>query len=320
MKNKNPISDEELFKLKDKVYDENNGILSYCYEDLLKLVVPGNKLQEFAHSLFFKFVTHSLSLMYLAKGTKAFNKDKGKEYTIYDVDSVFTIYRTIIDNYLTFFSILYYPKSNEEIDFRYNIYSFVEAKHSFQNFSLMASDEEVLKVNQENPFFHIDLESELQNRKLELDKLSKEVFDNPQYGLLNSKQRSSLKSRNPSWKIDGSWNEIADLAGFNKTLFNSSYSMLSSSAHSGKLSVGNIDKEGMALEREAVLLSTTLNNIPSILGKFILEFLEFFTLKKIVKEDVHLYGMIIRKISIAMQTGIYKKDSGLKEYVLNYLE
>lgn len=320
MKINNITSDDQLFKLKDIVYKENNGILTYCYKDLLNLVLPENKLQDFAHSLMFKFVTHSLSLLYLSKGTKAFDKENDIEYIIYDVDTVFSIYRTIIDNYLTFFSIFYYPKNKKEIEFRYSIYSYVEAKHSYQNFSLIALDKGLSIINKENPLFEINIEAELKSRKLELDKLYKEVFENSLYNSLSKKHHKSLESNNPSWKIDGSWNEIAELAGFNKTLFNNAYSLLSSSAHSGKLSVTNIDKRRVSSSRDPVLLATILNNIPFILVKFILEFLEFFSLKKIVREDIDLYGIITKKLSIAMKTGFFKKDCELMEYVINYVK
>lgn len=317
---KNLISNEELFKLKELVYKENNGLLTYCYKELLNLVVPKNELEKLAHSLISKFVIHSLTLMYLTKGTRAFSKNESKEFVVYDLDSVLTIYRTIIENYLTFFSIIFYPKTIEEIQFRFSIYSFVEAKHSFQNYSLLVIDKELLTINKINPFFEIDLDAELTKRRHQFEILGKEVFDNPLYSSLNTKQRSNLESKNPNWKIDGSWKNLADLASFNKSLFVNYYSMLSSSVHSGRISTEVNTTVNNLEEKYQVLLATVLNNVPLILSKFILELLEFFSNKNIIKDDVDLYNLILRKISIGVQTGMYKNDNKIKDYAMNYFQ
>ena len=107
---------------------ENN--LTEFYEYLLltpltkiysaKKQTSTNEITEFSNLLIDKFAIHSLSFFHLSNGIVELKKsDEKVKMTGFDLFTVNSTFRTIMESYATFNNIFVEPKSEEEIEFRF---------------------------------------------------------------------------------------------------------------------------------------------------------------------------------------------------------
>lgn len=101
-----------------------------------------------------------------------------------------------------------------------------------------------------------------QDRKV-IARLLSDIKSNPAFDALTPKQKA--KAENGKWRLDNSWVNLAEIAGFDTHLFRDMYSYLCSYAHSGGLSLLQVGQavsindqqylSGLALQCAMILMS-----------------------------------------------------------------
>ncbi len=203
--------------------------------DLLALIdhfiIVGNSLKgkkfptdkiRFAEPLAKKAFNHIVSARDLFEGIKITLLDNSHVQLV-DFSSIAVLTRAALETYLTFNYVFIKPQSQEEKDFRFiswDLAGFIER----EKFPVTSSKHAQIVKD----------EAELKNKWL------KELEKNNVYLSLTEPQKRFIKSG--KWRMDKSWLQLAIDAGISETTFRHLYSYLSSYAHSGRLSILQIEQ------------------------------------------------------------------------------
>jgi len=194
-------------------------------------IVVGNSLKgkkfpndriRFAEPLAKKAFTHILSARSLFEGIK-FKLSDNSHVQFVDFSSIAVLTRAALETYLSFNYVFIKPINTEEQDFRFiswDLAGFIEREKFPAN---SAKHAQILKD-----------ESELKIKCI------KDLEKNRIYQSLTGQQKGLIKKGR--WRIDNSWLQLAIDAGFSESTFKHLYSYLSSYAHSGRLSIIQIEQ------------------------------------------------------------------------------
>lgn len=203
----------------------------------------------------FKLILHTSSYLSLFSGSSvAFKK---KEIRLFDEPSILVLFRTILENYSTFYYLFGDSISDEEKVFRINVwkYSAIKQRSEFRALSKES------KQQQERDFISNEgTRKEIENSKF---------FS--QYN--QSEQRVILEGKKP--RLFYSWKSLMDICRFRNKLYKDIYSFKSSYAHSEFLSVLQIKDKVPELNKKANT-HYSLILVHSILCKCILDLCDIF--------------------------------------------
>ncbi len=164
-----------------------------------------------------KFLLHCGSIFYLAHGTIVPNI-LGKQRSYLDKHSIIVLVRAIHELHLAFNFIYVAPASDEDKAFRHKV-SELGAFLDRQKFTV--SQEENLKKQQ--------------SEKALVDRLTKEIQSNGVFKSLSPNQRK--KAIKGEWRLGYQWVDLAGFANLETQQFRSTYRYLCSYAHTGHLSI-----------------------------------------------------------------------------------
>ncbi|MDO9229007.1 MAG: DUF5677 domain-containing protein [Syntrophales bacterium] len=170
-----------------------------------------------AETLAVKLFYHLASILHLSFGTPLPQFDSRK-LSFFDHASINVLARVAFETYLTFFFIYCDAGCTlEEHKFRHLIWK-LSAPLDRKDFNLVS-------------------EAALQKLALDkqaMEKMLTELKNNEVFLALEERLRK--KARKGEWRLNKSWVDLAELAGFDKQTFRSVYSYLCSYAHAGGLS------------------------------------------------------------------------------------
>jgi len=308
------FNDKEGVKLIEKLEMQNKQIINFAYFNTLSLFSSSDNFEISRFSLIRKLLTHLISLSNLENGTKIISK--GKENVVFDKDSVLSIGRIIIENYLTFYTIYFNPIEYKEKLFRYYIYCYTEKRELYNRHIILSQDKDISNLNLYVGIFKKpDNEVILNKLREQAEYYRNQIVNNPLYSTLSKIQKKKIENRSPEWKIDGNWYELAYKAKFNKSFFEYMYNILSSSVHSGAQSTGvyNIDNR---FDNEFLMLikSTQIINF-IVLSKCILEYYDVINKKEELKKENDIYDSIKTRVKTGIEINIFQKNDNLIKYI-----
>ena len=175
-----------------------------------------------------KLFNHLATIRHLWGGTNLPMID-GRPQQFTDHSSISILVRAAFETYLTYYYIYGDTKSN--VDTR-------KLRHSLWRLRGLLDRQGFTCISSENA--HI-----LDREKALIADILKRVEANSVFNTLGAKEQTAAKKGN--WRLNHSWVDLAEIAGFDRQVFASVYSYLCSYAHSGQLSILQI---GQAISRE----------------------------------------------------------------------
>lgn len=158
-------------------------------------------------TLALKLYYHLSSLFLLSLGTPV-NIFKDQKKIFYDYSSINVLARVSLETYLTFFYIYCDSDSGiEKLKYRHSVW---KIGATIDRLSFNINSNEAIQI--------------LAKDKQYLDKKLKEIESSPVYLEMDEKLRR--KSKKGKWRLDKSWADLAEIAGFAKPTFKSLYSYL----------------------------------------------------------------------------------------------
>ena len=198
-----------------------------------------------------KVFGHLSSLYMLRMGTRIKITDQsGINYV--DVGSISVLARAAFETYLTFHFIFIDPASAEESRFRFDCWD-------------LAGYLERLK----HPTMSQEAKEKQSQELAQAEKTKAEIQVSPFYGNLSDKQRKALLKG--EWKLHRSWHELAIRAGFGEAYFKSTYAYLCGHAHSGRVSVMQI-QQALTREQQEAVSKVWFDVGKVIMAKFIVDY------------------------------------------------
>jgi Family of unknown function (DUF5677) len=212
-----------------------------------------------------KLFKHVGTIRYLRSGTVlVLPGDQPRVYV--DHSSISVIARAAFETYLAFY-FLYCDQgcSIEEKKFRYSIWK-LRGFLDRQNFKT---------VREEN--LHI-----LEEERKVMTKLLSNIESNTVFKQLSAKDQGL--SKKGKWRLKLSWAELAEIAGFNKGIFEDVYSHLCSYAHSGRLSALQIG-QAINISEQHQLSTISMQYAMILMSHLVKSYSDLFPDTKIVIES-----------------------------------
>lgn len=182
-----------------------------------KIKLPSWKI--WSEPIIFKLCYHVSSLIKLYSGTELPFKKNGEGLVIFDEPSVFILFRTLLENYLTFFYLFIDQVPEEEKEFRMLVWRYCGLKQRIE-FVINTEKERAKQQNEESTV--LNLKNEIQN--------------NPYFDKYNHKlKKVILKGRNA--RLFESWKSLIVKSNFNTDLFQNIYGYKSNYSHTEFISV-----------------------------------------------------------------------------------
>jgi len=216
--------------------------------------VPSIKDNRFidAEGLAVKLFEHTASISYLYKDTLV----PEINLRIFDLASLNIIARAIIENYLVFYYVFMEPKSEEEKDFRYMVYT-LSGLVERQNYPIESPQGKVILKNEKKIIDNI------------IAKLERNIF----FTELKKNEKDRILKRG-EWRFK-SWSDIALSAGLNKSNSKAFYKFLCGYAHSGSLSLKQIHQI-VPKEVKKDLFNATLSLLKIAISNMIISYCNYF--------------------------------------------
>jgi hypothetical protein len=188
--------------------------------------VPVNDWNLWTEPVIFKFCYHASSLLKLLHGTELPYDQNGRKVKIFDEPSIFVLFRSMLENYLTFFYLFVDNVSEQEKYFRLLVWKYAATKQRSE-FDV-ENDEEAKK--------------RLEQEKLNAQQLRAQIESSPVFLNLPAGEKTViLRGRKP--RLINGWQTLIESANLRSYLFKNLYSYKSSYSHSEFLSVLQI-KQG----------------------------------------------------------------------------
>jgi hypothetical protein len=235
-------------------------------------------------SVIYKLCFHTCSTLKLFQGTEIPFKNKEENLMIFDQSSVIILFRTIIENYLTFFY-LYGSNCDEEAKkFRVLIWRYCGIKQRAE--------------------FDIETENGRQKQKEEIElyeSLKKEILENKFFITYNNDERKKIiGGRKP--RLFNSWGNLIEESNLNPQRFKNIYAFNSSYTHTEFISISQMQMGGYGYNEGSKGNLHTMLLIHGLICKTIMELKIFFPSMDIIfnsketllKEEI---AALVRQIS-----------------------
>lgn len=136
------LSNEEYINKLVKRVEVLTGLVNSLHVD--KIQMPAWK--TFSETILIKICFHISSLFQLFHGTELPFKHTKNKYLIFDEPSIYSLFRTITENYLTFFYLFIDDISEEEKHFRFLIYEYCGI-YQRQSFAVSLPENKQKQIN-----------------------------------------------------------------------------------------------------------------------------------------------------------------------------
>jgi hypothetical protein len=235
----------ELFQLYAGVVEATKGIR---YND-------DESWKGHAGPIAVKVAMHLATAFYLMAGTRI-DRIASLPINFIDHSSINVVMRAALETFLAFHHLLIAPKSAEERSFRVCIWQ-IGGLRDRQRFPVISSESK----------------AKLQKEKTQLDKLIKKIETDPIFSTLTSGERK--RARKGEWRLTKQWVDVAVEAGISKQYFEPMYRYLCSYAHSGSLSMVQIN-QAESKEVQLRLAETNLGTALIIMSSMVTAFVDLF--------------------------------------------
>lgn len=167
--------------------------------------------------MIFKFSLHTNSLLTLFSGTKM--KIKGRDLKVFDEPSTIVLFRVILENYLTFYYLFCDSITQEEKEFRMNVWKYSGLKQR-NGFIANTEDSQMKKANE----------------LLQMEALKGMVSNSVFFKGFNKKQQEIiLDGKKP--RLFNSWGQLNLISNFQTDMFKTLYGYKSNYTHSEFISM-----------------------------------------------------------------------------------
>ena len=275
-------SDDMEQVLKD--ISEINDILGYLMNILSEKKIVKEEFKYPIGILINKFILHVYSIINLLKGRIIKSEYSSFQKNIIDISSIYTLTRTTIENYLTFFYLYIQPSNNEEVFFRYQLFELAGLRSRQRN---KAEIDEHIKLK------------ELERKKiLELENI---IYNHPLFKKLNQKTRNNIQGRKAARIY--TWEKLLQEADLNMELFEAGWFLYSEFVHSEFVShiqlYGYFSEELSTLEASDIVSNLLL----ALISVFIFDLINLYkeveerynSLDENIKEAINFFYGIGRK-------------------------
>jgi hypothetical protein len=202
-----------------------------------------------------KFIMHCGSIFHLARGTKIPNI-LGEGLSYLDHPSIVVLVRAIHELYLTFNFIYVAPEIAELKAFRHKVWE-LGAFLDRQKFP--ATEQDSIKKQQ--------------SEKAIVDRLTQAVRTSSVFNTLSSSQQE--KSLKGEWRLGYQWVDLAESANLDKEQFRATYRYLCSYAHTGHLSIFQMQQT--AYPSETISLTEVLiDSVIGVISHFIYDYIKVY--------------------------------------------
>lgn len=202
-----------------------------------------------------KFIMHCGSIFHLARGSRIPNiLSKGLSYL--DNHSIIVLVRTVHELHLAFNFIYVAPTTVAEKAFRHKVW---ELGAFLDRQKFLATKEENIKKQQSERVIVDQLIQAVQ---------SDSIFNN----LSSSQQKKALKGE---WRLGYHWVDLAEFANLDKEQFRATYRYLCSYAHTGYLSIFQM-QQGDDLSKRISMIETWINSVMGVISHFIYDYIKVY--------------------------------------------
>ncbi len=198
-----------------------------------------------------KFIMHCGSIFHLTQGTRI-SKLLDREISYLDHHSIIVLVRAVYENYLAFNFIYIATQTPEEKEFRHNVWklgTFLDRQ------KVPTTEEENIKKQQ-------SVDTRTQGIR------TSNVFTT----LCSSQQKKALKGE---WRLGYHWADLAELANLDKKQFRATYRYLCSYAHTGHLSIFQMQKAVDQSETSS-LTDVWIDSVMGVISHFIYDYIEVY--------------------------------------------
>jgi hypothetical protein len=196
--------------------------------------VPVNDWNLWTEPVIFKLCYHVTSLLQLLAGTQLPYEQNGRNVLIFDEPSIFVLFRTALENYLTFYYLFIDNVPDQEKQFRMLVWKYSAVKQRSE--------------------FKIDNDEESQRRldeeKQTAEKYRQQLEDSANFKNMTAKEKGLILKGKKSRLVNG-WQTIVESAKLNSGIFRNLYSYKSSYSHSEFLSILQIKMGGYGFNPKA---------------------------------------------------------------------
>ncbi|WP_136515948.1 DUF5677 domain-containing protein [Geomonas edaphica] len=231
-------------------------VFLHCGQAVAGKTIPaGLSWQKDIEPLTMKCLFHLGSMYALQDGTKLPDM-LGVSIGFIDIPSMTILARAAFENYLAFNYIFVQPATNEEKQFRYDVWRLGGLKDR-QKFVISVPEYNAIQ----------------QKEAPQVAELEQKVAGNPLYHQLPPKRQ--VEAIRGQWRFDKSWGRLAEMADIHRTFFGNLYTYFCSYAHTGNLSVIQMAEPAVVEEqrrRAAFLPGVGL----FIMAKYILDYCGLF--------------------------------------------
>jgi hypothetical protein len=234
-----------------------------------------------------KIVNHTLSARHLIQGYQLKLLSSNYEPKI-DIASIAVLTRAAMETYLTLNHVFVAKECDTTRELRFlswDLAGYIERA------DFTAKDPEHIKLKEKEV-------KEANRRILELEKLVA-------YQELNSKKKKQIIRGN--WRANASWHDLAIESGFNSDYFSQQYKYLCSYAHSGRLSVIQVQQND-TFKIQQDMADSFMGTLMMILAKNMIDYIKIFPNLELVKQNRDLYSIIFLWKEIAERIDPNKKD------------
>lgn len=239
-----------------EITDTNAEMINTIFD--AKILLPEWKL--IIETLIFKMIFNSYSIINLSKGYEVSYKKELKG-NIIDYASIFSITRTLIENYLTLYYIYIDTKEESEMIFRYKLWE-SSGLISRQGYDLPNSDDNLIQK----------FASKKAEEKIILEKLILELEQMEEYKQLDKQKLKKLKTYGLP-RIE-SWHTLIEKSNLRNEFFKNIYSHFSNYSHSEYISILQIKQGSYSIKNQQTLTNTRIClNITKIINSLVIEYL-----------------------------------------------
>src|SRR5215203_555909 len=196
--------------------------------------IPVNDWNLWTEPVIFKLCYHVTSLLQLLAGTQLPYEQNGRNVLIFDEPSIFVLFRSALENYLTFYYLFVDNVPDDEKYFRLLVwkYSGVKQRSEFK----IENDEEAQR--------------RLAKEKQTVEKYRQQIEDTANFQNMAAKEKATILKGKKSRLVKG-WQTLVESANLRSDIFRNLYSYKSSYSHSEFLSILQIKSGGYGFNPNA---------------------------------------------------------------------
>lgn len=169
-----------------------------------------------------KLAMHLLTILYLADGTRP-SRIGNLQVNFVDHSSIKVLTRAALETFLAFSHLILTPETPHARRFRLRVWELGG-----------------LRERERFPATLPESKAVLERERGQLKRLAKQIEDDPIFSTLTPEERK--RARRGEWRLTKQWRDLAVAAEINEQQFDALYRYLCSYAHSGSLSLLQIDQ------------------------------------------------------------------------------